>query len=680
MYFANLPTGELIPKLGERIKDFGKYAENTGLRRKWQRCYELYYGKHLGEWGGRSTHIVRDGDQGEITAFGVNYFRNLVKHSLSMTTAQKPSYDPRAKNTDLKSLQQARLANNILDAYMTEKRMGRHMMSAAERSMVLSKGFVYMTWEPSLGRPYTVQTVEGKDGEQVEKVVCEGDVAIRAKSPYDVFYDFKLREWTQVKWVVVREWENKWDLIARYPDKAEQIEKLSDKDELDIYNLIHFARPHEDFSKDTDLIPVYHFYHLRTDAVPNGRHVKFLNGNIDLYDGPIPYKKRLPIFRITPGEEFETAEGYTDALDIIVLQEAINVLFSTAFTNQQAFGMQVIWLPDGCEVAPTQIGKGLAVLKGGPPGSQPVPLQLVNTPGEIFKNIDMLTKAQQLLMGLNSVVVGDPEHSLKSGAALGRIQAMAIQYASNFQKSWAELQEDVGTFLLELLQDFAKTERMVSLAGKHNKGAMVSFTGDDLDMIERVAVDLGNPLQHTAAGRLDMADALLAKGGINPKQYIEVATTGNLEAETEGYQSQRELIRKENECLMEGKPVRGLVGDAHTLHAQEHLTVINDPQLREMAAAGDQTAAKVLQATLAHIQEHQQLSMTQDPFFAAIAGEPMPPPPPMPPGPGGPPPGMPGQGPMGAPPPPAGPQQDLPPLPPLPPVPPPTGPNGPMAA
>jgi len=653
VYFAQSQMSELLPKLVGKIKHFNDHCERNGMRSRWETGHKLYYGEHLGESGGRSTSVQYGGDAGELTAFGVNHYRNLIKLTQSVATGQKPSYDPRAKNTDLQSIQQTRLANNILDAYVTEKRMGRHLMATSERSLVYSIGFSYMTWEPQLGRPYTTKQETDENGNVVEKVIYEGDVSIRSKSPFDVMYDTNLTEWSQNRWVIVRELENRWDLIARYPEMSEQIKAFEADDSLDMRSRASkWVNQNIDAGEENDLVPVYHFYHLRTESMPNGRYVKFLGDNLGLYDGPIPYRKRLPIFRMTPGERFDTADGYSDALDIMVLQQVVNVLYSTAFTNQQAFGTQAIWMPDGCEISATQLGKGLAVLKGGPPGSQPIPLQLTATPREIFENITLIENSMQKLMGMNSAMRGDPDHNLKSGVALARLQAMAIQYSSSLQKAWAELLEDTGSFLLELLQDFANTERMVALAGKHNKGAMQSFTGQDLNQIERVAVDLGNPIQNTTSGRIEMAESLLSQGAITAKQYIQVAISGNLDTATEASQSQEELIRKENESLMSGEPVRAVVGDAHIMHSQEHMTVINDPMLRTLAAQGDQQAIAIVMAVTEHINEHKMLHAQQEPFWTMLTGEP-PPPPPMP-GPMGPPP-MPGDDPMMAPmPPPPG--------------------------
>jgi hypothetical protein len=670
-YWASLPTAEFLPEIAKRIKKYNRYIEKKGLRRRWERKYDLYYGRHLGEDSLSSGSVELVGDDGELTAFGVNHFRNLVQHVLALTTAQKPDFEPRAENTDLEVIQRTKVGAIVLDSYLDEKRMNRYFVEAAERALVLDRGHVIETWDPSLGRPYTTTPVLDNEGAPVadengmprEKVVYEGDINCRAKGPMDVGYDTSLKDYSKRNWIWWREWENKWDLAARHPDKADQILSLSSEDELAGTGIKDITGMEEDNDCEDDLVPVYYFVHKTTDALKNGRFTKFLNGEIELYDGATPYEDRIPEFRITPGVMFDSGEGYTPANDLMALQEVYNVLISIPFSNQQAFAAQAIWLPEGCEVAGEQLGRGATILKGGLPGTKPEALQLTATPAEVFKNLEVVEGAMEKLSGVNSVVRGDPQENLKSGAALGRMQAMAIQFSSNFQRSWAELLEDGGSFMFFLLQRFAKTERIAGRVGKMNRSAMAAFNGDSLSGISGVAVDLGNPLTRTAAGRQDLADKLLDKGMLkNPQQYFTVAKTGNLDPATEAPETENDLIRKENEDLMDGKPAKALVGDKHILHAQEHRSILNDPLIRAKQAEGDPFALRIVQNTLAHIAEHKQLHETQDPFFAVISGEP-PPPPPMPPpgmmpppGPGGPP----------LPPPPAGPPQQPPDAPPIP--------------
>jgi hypothetical protein len=676
-YFASLQAPDLLKKLNEKIKSFDNYVEREGLARKWTKSENRYFGRHFDESVTGAGEIMDVGSDGEIKAFPVNHYRNLIQHRMALTTSQKPAYDPRAKNSDLKSLQQTRLARNILDDYLSEKKLGRFMVQAAERSLVTAIGYLFMEWKTDQGRAYSTAPVMDEtgqpklddSGEPMERVIYEGDVEATPKGPRDVIWDVRLKDWSRRKWVIVEDLENKWDLAARYPDQAEQILSLSANDTLREFRKGQMR----DKDESNDLIPTYKFYHLRTDAVKSGRYTFFLGREICLYDGPNPYQDKneslLPVLRIAPGEMFDTNFGYTDAFDTLALQDVINSLYSTVFTNQQAFGVQMVHLPVGCEVSPSMV-RGLAFLKGGPQGSEPKGINLTNTPAELFKNIEFVEGAMTKLQGLNSVITGDPDSSLKSGAALGRMQAMAIQYASNFQRSWAELNEDAGTLLLKFLRWFAKSERMIALAGKRNKNSMLSFTGNDLDLIDRVSVDLGNAMAQTSTGRIELADKLNADGKITIEQYFEVLETGTLDMITEPKMAAEELIQKENERFLDGKPSMAMVGDKHKEHIANHKSLKDDPYLRERASENDPQALATFQLIDQHIMEHIKLEQTQDPIWFAISGEAPPPQPPPgpPPGPGGPGPGMPPpQGPA--------PGESPPPMPEPPPIP--QGPMGP---
>ncbi len=650
-YFAAADSLELAANLDAKITIWSDIANKNGLKNTWQRAYNAYYGRHWFGYGSAGQgSIINMGDQGELSAVTANDFRNLIKHMLVLTTNQKPAFDPRATNTDEKSQTQTRLAKNILDYYVREKRLRRFLTCAAELALVMGKGFVKCTWDKQSGKPYSVSTYQGPDGEEKQRMVYEGDVKLVTLDALSVFVDQSLEDWDQVQWVDTLEWVNKFDLAAEHPEMADQILELPTKN--DMQGMRGYLNQG---LEDTNLIAVKEFYHLRSPALINGRFQRRLNSEIVLYDGPMPYKK-LPVFRIVPGRWYGSTEGYTEAFDILNLQQSENVVWSTIYTNLQTYGVQNVLMPDGCNITPIQLAKSLQVLKYNPAAGKPEGLNLTQIPPEAFKYLEMVNQKMETVFGMNSVSRGTPDGEL-SGKAMGLLQSMAIQYASGFQESYAELAEDVGTFILHLINDFAQTERIISIAGKFNKGDVVKFQGGDLDQIERVVVELGNPMSKTLAGRLDIARDLLQNGLIaNPQEYINVLETGNLETMTEAPESELALIRAENEALTEGKPVVVLRIDKHIQHAREHKTLLSRPDVR----INGQLTAAVLQ----HIAEHEQYFFQEgaNPFYLAITGEPgLPPPPPgapgLPPGP------MPPPGPQqgnGAPPPDTGPIEEPP--------------------
>lgn len=628
-YFAKDDAKTLASTCEEAIQNWGSYITRSGLQQKWKKLYNAYYGRH---WRGNQTFsdsdILQFGENNELSALTINDFRSLIKNMLVLTTNQKIAYDPRAANTDNKSLVQTRLAKNILDYYTRHKRVRRHLRTAAEQSLLWGKGFIFCEWDQQLGRPYDVEQLPKPDGSVKERLVYEGDVRITNPDVFSVYVDQSLEHWSQVQWFIVREFVNRFDMVEQYPDLAAQILACPSKQEVDGVYYLTFQR----LDGLTPLIPRYKFIHMPSEALPNGRYLEFLPGGIDLKDLPCPYEHN-PLIRIVPGEWYGSTEGYSESWDLLNLQQAENVIASSAFSTAQTLAVKNILLPEGANITPIQLGQGLRVIKYPNGTNAPSVLQMDGVSAESFEFLKYLRQSMETVFGVNSVARGNPEGEL-SGKAMGLLQSMAIQYASAFQESYAEAAEDLGTLILSHIKAFAKTQRVISIAGKFNKNQMVEFTGDDLSDIERVVVDLGNPMSKTLAGRLEIARDLLANGLIkNPQEYITVLETGNLETTTEAPEAQLELIRRETEALQEGKPVRALPGDAHIMHASEHLALLSDPVVRMNGAA--------VENILMHIEEHKQLHYTQDPFFSMLTGEPPPPPPPLPMGPEGPVPGGP---------------------------------------
>jgi hypothetical protein len=299
-------------------------------------------------------------------------------------------------------------------------------------------------------------------------------------------------------------------------------------------------------------------------------------------------------------------------------------------TNNNAFGVQNLFVPTGANITVNSLQGGLNVIEG---NVKPEPLNLTNTAPETFEFLKLLIESAETISGVNSVARGNPESSLKSGAALALVQSMALQFISGLQQSYVKLIENVGTALVQILQDFSTTPKVVALVGKSNRTFLKEFTGNDVSAINRVVVDVGNPLSRTIAGRVQMAEQLLQMGAVtNVQQYLQVLETGRIESMFEGEMTELLLIKQENEKLMNGDEVLALAVDAHALHIGEHKSVLADPDFRQDPV--------LVKNTLAHIQQHIDLLRTTDPDLLMLCkqqplqnagAQQLPPPPGMPP-------------------------------------------------
>lgn len=566
------------------------------LRDMWMAYYGAYYSTQS-----NAHKITFAGEQGELTQLAVNHLRNIAQHTLTMVTANRPVLQARASNKDYKSLVQTKLANQLLDYYMREKRLEKYLRAACEMGIVLASGYIKMSWNATSGEIYDYNDETGTP-------IYEGDVEFRNLSPFDVVFDTSKESSLEHDWVVVRTFKNRFDLCAKYPELDSKIKSLSTKSE--IYNF----RFEASITDETDDIPVYEFYHKKTESMPEGRYMMFCDSDVVLEDLALPYRT-IPIYRISPSDILGTPYGYTGMFDLLPMQDAINALYSTVLTNQYAFGVQNVYVPRGADISMKSLSGGLNIIEGNANAGKPEAMNLTNTPPEVFNFIKQLEQAQETVSGVNSVARGNPEASLKSGTALALVQSMALQYISGLQQQYIQLIEDVGTGLITMLRDFAAVPRVAMIAGKDNKSYVAEeFKGDDLSQVNRVIVDVGNPLSQTTAGKVQMASELIQYGVItSPEQYLMVLQSGRLDVMTDDKETELLLIKAENENMAEGKPVRALDIDQHTLHIKQHRSVLSDPNLRN--------DPELTNAVLTHINDHIQLLREVDPNLLVLIGE-----------------------------------------------------------
>ena len=603
-YFAAKSAEECVPVLKRRCNSWFETISSNNYLSKVKRSWLAYYGADTDDIGSGHS-ITFGGEQGELSRLNVNHFGNIARHMLNMVTANRPAFQARSTNMDYKSLAQTDLANSLLEYYMREKKVERFLKNATEQAIIMGSGYIKLEWNSEIGP--ADDFIDGN-------VLRTGDIVCKNISILDVVFDSTKESHEDLDWVITRTWKNKFDLAAKYPEMAEKIKKLQTKSDIYKWN---FIRSGYDITVD---VPVYEFYHKETEALDDGRYLMFLDQDIVLSDGPMPYKS-LPIYRISPGEIIGTPYGYTPMFDLLPVQEAVNSLYSTVLTNQSTFGVQSVAVPRGSDLTSASFEGGMNLMEynfipGAPNGGRPESINLTQTPPEIFDFMQLLVNDMETLSGISSVVRGNPEASLESGAALALVQSQALQFMSGLQHSYISLIESVGTGIIEMIQQFASAPRIAAIVGENNKTEMKEFTKADVSGIARVAVDVSNPLSMTHAGRVQIAEQLMQMmpEKLTPESYIAVMNTGRLENMTRSTNDEFMLAKEENRKLVEGKMKPLVIAtDSHWLHIKEHKCVIADPDLRYDVG--------LVERTLAHIQEHLNELRNADPDLLMGLGQ-----------------------------------------------------------
>jgi len=615
-YFAIQPVEELGPLLIERVQD---YRLNTGVQSIDSRIAHAwrYYFGFSPDGFHATSHIARSGQQGELAEIRINHSRSLVQTLLNLIVAPQFVWTPRAMNMDYEAVRQTELARSILEHYWHNRNFATYATKAVESAIALSEGFIHLEWDPDAGEDYSVDPFnEGG-------IIKTGDVKFLNIAPWDVIRDPYKNSWEECDYIIVRTYRNKYDLAARFPEKADAIYKTPT--EIPVrgdaaYNI----------RTSSDDVPYYFFYHKPSASLPLGRMTTFIGSGEVLTDGPLKYGI-MPLCRVACGELQGTPFGYTPYFEILGIQELMDSINSSIATNISTFATQSIAVEEGSPVHPDELGGGMKVIYYRPGSAPPQPMQLTKSPPEAFKYLEDLKVHEELLMGLNNVVRGQMLTGKESGAALALLQSQAVQQASVLQRQYLNALVQAGTAILRIIKREASYPMKVGIVGR-NQASLVRETEIDkssINQIEQVTVELGNPVSQTAAGRFELAMQLVQMSVVKtPQEVLEVLETGRLEPLVKGSQEELINILKENQDMSKGETPVVLLSDDHLLHGKEHCTVVASPAARR--------DVMVLRAYREHMHEHYSLfygvpveMVEADPLYRQrmlmLCGKPVPP-------------------------------------------------------
>lgn len=552
-YWPLLPVKEIGSHFITNVAGKDIWSDYTNYTDKIVASCEQYFGDVNGV---DTSTIQKGGEVGETVLINVNYYRFLLQHVLSVVAGDDLAFDVEGKNNDVKTRLQVMLANGLIEGYIRDLNLDELFPAGLEMAIVMSESFFITGWDTrafdAAGNPL-------------------GDVFVKAKHFFDVRYDYS--DPSRVfRWFAFRDWHNKYELAAMYPEKYDEI--MNAQPNLDDFAAYRMA--YGSSLSETDLVGVWTVRHSKTSAVPQGLEFVIIGDGTVLNYGPLPYKA-INCFRCSHAKKFFDNMSYTPAFDALSLIEASNSLESTILSNQLALGLQKVWTQAGDDIVPVEISTGLINLQS---QVKPEALNLVQTASELFVNRDSLRSLAATILGLNQSSMG-LENTRFSGAALGQLSQKSTQFLDPLHRSYKTCQQQVMNSIIGILQVFAEEERVGRLVGVTQAYAVKAFSAKDLSDIDRVYVVPANPALRTPEARQEMVKEMGAQGLITDKnEYLELRNTGRIKDKANIAVTQANLSLSENERLLTGELVMATITDNHSLHILDHRSLIDIPEVR----------------------------------------------------------------------------------------------------
>lgn len=640
-YWAGKKPDECCAEAVSRIGAYYQFIRTSQLN-LWHRIY-----RQQCKGGIKLGKIWMGGMAGEQVLLEANHLRSINSGIVNQICQDRPSFQAKATNDDFDSSAQCVLAQELLDYdTMRNKSLEAVARETVDFAQWYGEGYIGKFWDATGGDivgklPGSEQmqmTLDPNTGQMVPTPVpgtgkpqWSGTVVFQSFPPWEVVRDFSEPDPRKLTWLIAREYVNKYDLAAKYPEKKNEI--MNAPGRLESYAQHPTPAFFNNFTqmafKFSDQVECFHLFHDKTASMPHGRYM-FMVGETWVQDGPLPYEKP-PLFRVSAGRQEGSNFGYSINFDLLPIQHAIDAQYTTLATNHNAFGIQSVAAPRTAGLTPKMLGTGMVLIEYDPvPGVEgggiPQGLNMLKVEPESLVWLKQLVSDLEALSGQNATARGNPPENVTSGSMSALLVAQALQHTVGLQASYVEALEEVATGTIQDYITFGDQEQNALIVGKNNsRSYMKSFTGRDLNLVKRVTVELQNVLLQTLQGRLQVASDLLSKGLIKtPQDYIMVLTTGRLEPIIDPAQSELMNIKAENEALSDGRPVTVLKTDDHQLHALHHKVLLDSPASR--------TAPQLVVAATGHIEEHLENAKTMDPILAAFLGIKSfaPPPPPAP--------------------------------------------------
>ncbi len=599
---------EIACKLEKTRNGWLTYGMNP-VYQAWVRNMIAYYSTMLkaNTW---DSALVMGGEQGELVEMSVPQARSLVRQVVGLVTKQRLAFTTTADSKGSDIVETGRLGQALAAQIVTEHAMDAKADLLAETAAVYGASWLHVPWRSDRGEPFIPDVKEGEqeDGFEDHRILYNGDLEFQVCSPFDVIYDYRVEDWENQSWCEVRTIKNRWDLISQFPEMKQQlIEVPSLRKQSPLWSY------QQEQCDENDSIYCYTAYHKPTPALPKGRMVVYCTNECILYDDINPYCC-IPVEICMPERLHGVCLGYPILTNLLPLQEMMDHSFSAIATNQSAHAVQNVTAPRGSAISVEEIG-GMNFInftpQNVPGGGKPEALQLTKSSPETFQFIPLLLGHMQQMSNMNSAVRGEPPQGVKAGVAIATLTANALEFLNPFQKAWSVCIERSMNIALNNYKRFGHLPHTLKMQDRNGMSFQKTFVSADIESVKGIKFTMSNPMMSTIAGRSEIAEKLLGQGMLkNPQQYFSVLDGAPPSEMFQDELSENDLVKDENETLMEGQPVMALSVDDHAAHIRSHASLLNKSSVR--------MENNKVQAILNHLMEHHQLAQTTDPFLTAM--------------------------------------------------------------
>jgi hypothetical protein len=588
MYWAAEDTESVVNKVSGFLNTFSLNCESerSNISAIWTRNLRMYYQSVVSS-DTLDSSLGFGGENGELIEMHVPVARSDVRKLLSIATRQRLNFKAQAESSDYTTKGSTVIADALAQEYLVSNDLNGLRERALELAIVTGSSFILTQWDAQKQEP-----------------------VFRVIPCWMTTYNFNAESFDHLDWFVVHYFVNRYTLAEQYPDKRDDIINFkTDRTAINPWS-INFGVL--DYSEDDILIS--EFYHKSTDALPQGRFIKFI-GDMGIEDMENPFLDKdgfaeIPVSPVIPETIQPYLLGYPKLCDMLPLQEMTDHQFSVMASIFANLGTPAILNPRGSGMNASNMS-GFKVISFSPQmgdglrGIKPEILELCKLPPNLLDTIDLMQQFQQRISNVSGALQGVLPPGVTAASAIATLSANAVEFIEPLSLSVHKALE--ATMMRAIVQTslFMQEERVIQTVGPEDVTATLQFKAEDLKGLKRVNLLTQNPLTLFAGGRQKIAEDYMKMGLIDsPEKYDSVMVYGSVKPIQSKRMTKESLVSFENQEMRAGRYVRALATDDHAYHMSEHAEEFNDPEVRKRP--------EIIRIIDDHIQMHLELSRTVD--------------------------------------------------------------------
>jgi len=646
--------------------------ENRDRFKRIENNLALYKGVQYHSQDTRDDSSERGIDRSKsLSKIVANHIYDLVQNKVSRLIKFKPGIVALPTANELEDRVGSKMSESLIRHIWYQQNFEGEVQNDFIKAVhVMGEAYLGVVWDPNSGdiledmKDYMSEmsdkgevTLTGDDGKpdidesgkpiKLTRVVKYGDVVYEIWYTLDCLVD-RQPQFKQAEYMFHRRLVANAIVKKIYPEVQNGVGSTSDAQYYDYEKM--------QVKNAKGKVAVWTMYHKKTEYLPKGAVIKFIN---DKVVSCVPLKDTqgdLPVLRLTdidlPGE----THGESFISQIKGLTGTYNNLTNLILRNQVLTSHPKWVFPLG-SVRKESLGNDITLVeyKGAQP---PLLMQQNPTPGEVFQFRDQLKQEFQQIAGIFGVSRGEPPPGVKAGVAL---QFLAEQENERFNEMVLKYNEWIRQTAIKTLERCADNyesddKRMIMVIGKQNQWMSTFFDVKYLSRRYDVRVQNASALPQSKAAKtqylLDLNEQFpeMVPGEMvldmldisQPDKFIDYNTVTVRAAEAE------------NESIMQGV---GELNDPQDYEDHILMWKVHMKQMREWSFK-NQTDKSVQDRMMSHVMAHEMLMVQkaqqnpmyleqcmQLPSWPVFSALPMPPQP-QPPGPPLEPMGMPQEAPL----------------------------------